>query len=77
MEQVFLPRLTPCLQNPPGLVGDPSTWGMAPQHEVKRTLSRADSVEVVRSMLSSHQWPHRSAVAAAVCERFGFHDARG
>jgi len=50
---------------------------MDPQHQIKRTLSRADSVEVVRGMLWSQPWPHRSAVASAVCERFGFYDARG
>ena len=50
---------------------------MEPQHEIKRTLSRADSVEVVRRLLASRAWPHRSAVAVAVCEQFGFYDPRG
>jgi hypothetical protein len=50
---------------------------MDKQHQIKRTLSRADSVERVRALLASGSFPHRSAVAAAVCERFGFYDAGG
>ena len=50
---------------------------MDTQHQIKRTLSEADSVETVRSLLASQSFAHRSAVAVAVCERFGFYDAGG
>ena len=50
---------------------------MDTQHQIKRTLSAADSVVTVRGLLESPSFPHRSAVAAAVCEHFGFYDARG
>ena len=50
---------------------------MDAQHQIKRTLSGADSVSTVRELLESQSFPHRSAVAAAVCERFGFYDRGG
>lgn len=50
---------------------------MDTQHQIKRTLSAPDSVETVRGLLARESFPHRSAVAAAVCERFGFYDPGG
>jgi len=50
---------------------------MDKQHQIKRTLSEPDSVEQVRSLLATGSFAHRSALAVAVCERFGFHGPGG
>jgi hypothetical protein len=52
-------------------------FDMDTQHQIKRTLSDPDSIATVRSLLASGEFPHRQAVARAVCERFGFFDPRG
>lgn len=50
---------------------------MESQHQIKRTLSHADSIATVQALLASEAFAHRSAVAMAVCERFGFFDPGG
>jgi len=50
---------------------------MESQHQIKRTLSHADSIATVQALLASEAFAHRSAVAVAVCERFGFFDPGG
>ena len=50
---------------------------MNTQNQIKRTLSQPESVEYVRGLLECKQFLHRSALAEALCEQFGFHDARG
>lgn len=47
------------------------------QNEIKRTLAEPESIEYVRGLLESNRVAHRSELAVVVCERFGFHDARG
>ncbi len=49
--------------------------GMEAQTQVKRTLVQA--LDRVRGLLASTGFPHRTAVAEAVCTAFGFTDARG
>jgi len=50
---------------------------MNTRNQVKRTLSAPTSIQYVRDLLGSEEIPHRSELAARVCERFGFQDARG
>jgi hypothetical protein len=50
---------------------------MDEQNLIKRTLAQADSIEIIRELLANKVHAHRSAVARAVCQHFGFHDARG
>ena len=47
------------------------------QNQIKRTLSKPESIGYVRGLLESDALAHRSELAAQVCERFGFQDARG
>ena len=47
------------------------------QNQIKRTLSKPESIAYVRELLGGDARAHRSALAAQVCERFDFHDARG
>ena len=47
------------------------------QNQIKRTLAEPESIEYVRRLLESNRLAHRSELAVVVCERFGFHDARG
>jgi len=47
------------------------------QNQIKRALSEPGSVEIIRQLLSVEEYRYRSTFADAVCERFGFHDARG
>ena len=47
------------------------------QNQIKRTLSQTASVEYVRELIESNRFRHRSELAAALCEQFGFYDARG
>ena len=47
------------------------------QNQIKRTLAEPESISYVRGLLESNALAHRSELAAQVCERFGFHDARG
>lgn len=50
---------------------------MNTQNQIKRMLSEPTSKEYVCRLLESKEIPHRTALAAVVCERFGFYDARG
>ena len=50
---------------------------MNTQNQIKRVLSEPSSTQYVCRLLESKQIPHRSALAALVCEQFGFYDARG
>jgi hypothetical protein len=50
---------------------------MNTQNQIKRTLSEPSSIQYICRLLESKQIPHRSALAALVCEQFGFYDARG
>jgi len=47
------------------------------QNQIKRTLSKPESIACVRELLEGNAHAHRSELAARVCERFDFHDARG
>ncbi|MFH1185290.1 MAG: IS4 family transposase [Chloroflexota bacterium] len=47
------------------------------QNQIKRTLSKPESIGYVRELLEGNALAHRSELAAQVCERFDFHDARG
>ena len=47
------------------------------QNQIKRTLAEPESIEYVRGLLESNPLAQRSELAVVVCERFGFHDARG
>ena len=49
---------------------------MDAQNEIKRTLKRESSIEVVRGLLAQQEHKSRSAVAESVCQHFGFFDAR-
>ena len=50
---------------------------MDKQHQIKRTLAQPGSIEAIRRVLADTVHQHRSALARAVCEQFGFLDARG
>jgi len=47
------------------------------QTQIKRTLSQPASVGYVRELLDSNEFLHRKELAEALCEQFGFYDARG
>ena len=47
------------------------------QNQIKRALSEQNSIELVRGLLSEDAYAYRSTFADAVCQHFGFHDARG
>ncbi len=51
--------------------------GMNTQNQIKRVLSEPSSIQSVCRLLESQEIPHRTALAALVCEQFRFHDARG
>jgi len=50
---------------------------MNTQNQIKRTLSTSQNIEYIQNLLDSNEFANRSKVADAVCEYFGFHDARG
>lgn len=50
---------------------------MNTQNQVKRTLLQRTSIEYVCGLLQSNDIVHRTELAARVCQRFGFYDARG
>jgi len=50
---------------------------MKTQNQIKRKLSELAGVEYICGLIDSKQMAHRNALAGAVCERFGFYDARG
>ena len=47
------------------------------QNQIKRALSERGSIETVRRLLSDSVYEYRSTFADAVCQQFGFYDARG
>ena len=47
------------------------------QSQIKRALSERNSIEIIRGFLRVGGYAYRSAFADAVCQRFGFYDARG
>ena len=50
---------------------------MDTQNQIKRVLSEPAGIQCVCRLLEHKEIAHRSALAALVCEQFGFHDARG
>lgn len=50
---------------------------MVVQNQIKRKLSRAANIEIVRELLEQNSCKHRTALADEVCARFGFHDEVG
>ena len=50
---------------------------MEVQSQIKRALCERNSIEIVRGLLSEDAHAYRSTFADAVCQRFGFLDARG
>jgi hypothetical protein len=50
---------------------------MDTQRQIKRTLSQPAAIASVRELLGSKGVRHRTALAEALCTRFGFYDARG
>ncbi len=50
---------------------------MKTQNLIKRKLSEPTSIEYICGLIESKEIPHRSALAAVVCEQFGFYDVRG
>jgi hypothetical protein len=47
------------------------------QNQIKRVLTAPAGIEYVGRLLEEQQIPHRTALAARVCDHFGFHDTRG
>ena len=50
---------------------------MEKQHQIKRTLERPESIEIVRRLLDSNAHDTRSSLTRAVCAHFGFLNPRG
>jgi len=50
---------------------------MERQHQIKRTLSAPESIEVIRRLLAEGVHGSRASLAGDLCRRFGFVDARG
>jgi hypothetical protein len=50
---------------------------MEKQNQIKRTLALPDSIDVTRALLDQTVHQHRSAFSDAICQHFGFFDARG
>ena len=50
---------------------------MESQNQIKRSLSAPEAIEQVRALLTGEGALQRTQLAEAVCERFGFYDARG
>jgi Domain of unknown function (DUF4338)/Transposase DNA-binding/Transposase DDE domain len=50
---------------------------MEAQSQIKRTLSRSESIDVVRRLLADGEHARRSSLARAACGHFGFVDACG
>ncbi len=50
---------------------------MKTQNQIKRKLTDPTSIKYIRGLLESKDIPHRTALAAVVCEQFGFYDTRG
>ena len=49
---------------------------MEQQSQIKQTLSQQGPIEAIRRLLDDDVHPNRSSLAQAVCEQFGFLDAR-
>jgi hypothetical protein len=48
------------------------------QNQIKRVLSEQNSIAIIRRLLErDNAYEYRSTFADAVCQHFGFHDARG
>ena len=47
------------------------------QNQIKRTLSKPESIASVRQILDTQAFSRREELAREVCQRFGFHDFRG
>jgi hypothetical protein len=50
---------------------------MNTQNQIKRTLSHPETIEYLSELLNNNPFIHRSELAEAVCEQFGFYDTRG
>jgi len=50
---------------------------METQNQIKRTLSRPEVIEHVRSVLDENGSMDRTAVADQICDHCGFFDTRG
>ena len=51
--------------------------GMESQNQIKRTLTRPEAIELVRSVLDTNGSMSRTQLADQVCKHYGFFDARG
>ena len=47
------------------------------QSQIKRALSKPESIEYVRQLLEEEEFFTRTELAEVVCEEFGFQDPRG
>jgi hypothetical protein len=50
---------------------------MTTQHQIKRTLSTPEAVDVIRRMLAAHPTLKRGPLADRLCDQYGFLDGRG
>lgn len=50
---------------------------MEAQNQIKRTLSRPEVIEHVRSLLDENGGMNRTGFAGEICQRYRFFDARG
>ena len=50
---------------------------MHQQNQIKQTLCRPDSLDVVRRELDSNVHRNRTSLSKALCQHFNFNDARG
>ena len=50
---------------------------MHQQSQIKRTLAQPESIDIVRSELTSNSHKDRTSVSKALCQHFNFSDARG
>lgn len=50
---------------------------METQNQIKRTLTRPEAIEHIRSVLDGNDIMHRTQLADQICEHYGFFDARG
>ena len=51
--------------------------GVEVQNQIKRVLSEQNSIESIGRLLRENVYAYRSTFADAVCQQFGFYDARG
>jgi hypothetical protein len=52
-------------------------FGMNPQNQIKRTLSKPSNIEYICGLLERNEILNRNQLAEAVCEQLDFHDFRG